>query len=88
MVQKSLERDGVTVLTNHKAMGCGLTNGEKWIEVEESGEAQAIRFDELIVAVGRAPRLKGFGLEELGIPVGQVVQTNELGNNLSHISRR
>ncbi|MEK9702537.1 MAG: FAD-dependent oxidoreductase, partial [Deltaproteobacteria bacterium] len=77
MVQKSLERDGVTVLTNHKAMGCGLTNGEKWIEVEESGEAKRIRFDELIVAVGRAPRLKGFGLEELGIPVGRVVQTNE-----------
>ena len=77
MVQKSLERDGVTVLTNHKAMSCGLTNGEKWIEVEESGEAKRIRFDELIVAVGRAPRLKGFGLEELGIPVGRVVQTNE-----------
>ncbi|MEK9617207.1 MAG: FAD-dependent oxidoreductase, partial [Deltaproteobacteria bacterium] len=77
MVQKSLERDGVTVLTNHKAMGCGLTNGEKWIEVEESGEAKRIGFDELIVAVGRAPRLKGFGLEELGIPVGRVVQTNE-----------
>ena len=77
MVQKSLERDGVTVLTNHKAIGCGLTNGEKWIEVEESGEAKRIRFDELIVAVGRAARLKGFGLEELGIPVGRVVQTNE-----------
>ena len=77
MVQKSLERDGVTVLTNHKAIGCGLTNGEKWIEVEESGEAKRIQFDELIVAVGRAPRLKGFGLEELGIPVGRVVQTNE-----------
>ncbi len=77
MVQKSLERDGVTVLTNHKAIGCGLTNGEKWIEVEGSGEAKQICFDELIVAVGRAPRLKGFGLEELGIPVGRVVQTNE-----------
>ena len=77
MVQKSLEWDGVTVLTNHKAISCGLTNGEKWIEVEESGEARRIRFDELIVAVGRAPRLKGCGLEDLGIPVGRVVQTNE-----------
>ena len=77
MVQKSLERDGVTVLTNHKAIGCGLTNGAKWIEVEESGETKLISFDELIVAVGRTPRLKGFGLEELGIPVGRVVQTNE-----------
>ncbi|MBT6728896.1 MAG: FAD-dependent oxidoreductase [Deltaproteobacteria bacterium] len=77
MVQKSLERDGVTVLTNYKAVGCGLTNGEKWIQVEDQRETKRISFDELIVAVGRAPRLKGFGLEELGIPVGRVVQTNE-----------
>ena len=77
MVQKSLEHDGVTVLTNHKAVGCGLTNDEKWIEVEDQGKTQRIIFDELIVAVGRAPRLKGFGLEELGIPLGRVVQTNE-----------
>ena len=34
MVQKSLSVTR-TVLTNHKAMGCGLTNGEKWIEVEK-----------------------------------------------------
>jgi pyruvate/2-oxoglutarate dehydrogenase complex dihydrolipoamide dehydrogenase (E3) component/uncharacterized membrane protein YdjX (TVP38/TMEM64 family) len=77
MVQKSLEQDGVTILTNHKAVGCGLTDSEKWIEVEHEGKVQRLAFDELIVAVGRAPRLKGFGLEELGIPVGRVVQTNE-----------
>ena len=31
----------------------------------------------MIVAVGRAPRLKGFGLEALGIPTNKVVQTND-----------
>ncbi len=31
----------------------------------------------LLCAVGRSARLKGFGLEELGIPVDRTVQTNE-----------
>lgn len=77
LVQASLEADGVKVLTGHKALSCGVTDGEKWIEVEHEGKTQRIAFDEMIAAVGRAPRLKGFGLEELGIKVNRVVETNE-----------
>ena len=77
LVKASLERDGVTVLTDHTAMACGVTDEAKWIEVEHKGQTSRIAFDELIAAVGRAPRLTGFGLEDLGIPVGRVVETNE-----------
>lgn len=77
LVKASLEADGVKVLTGHKALACGVTDGEKWIEVEHEGATLRIGFDELIAAVGRAPRLKGFGLEELGIKTGRVVETNE-----------
>lgn len=42
-----------------------------------SGASRRIVFDDMIAAVGRAPRLKGFGLEALGITVGRVVETNE-----------
>lgn len=77
LVQASLEADGVKVLTGHKALACGITDGEKWIEVEHEGKTRRIAFDEMIAAVGRAPRLKGFGLEELGIKVNRVVETNE-----------
>lgn len=77
MVKASLEADGVRVLTGHKALSCGVTDGEKWIEVEHGGATQRIVFDEMIAAVGRAPRLKGFGLEELGIKVNRVIETNE-----------
>ncbi len=77
IVQASLERDGVSVLTGHKALSCGVSGGEKWIEVEHDGSRRKIAFDEIIVAVGRAPRLTGFGLEELGIRTGRVVETNE-----------
>jgi pyruvate/2-oxoglutarate dehydrogenase complex dihydrolipoamide dehydrogenase (E3) component/uncharacterized membrane protein YdjX (TVP38/TMEM64 family) len=77
MVQASLQADGVQVLTNHKALACGVTNGEKWIEVAAGGETRRIGFDQMIAAVGRTPRLTGFGLEELGIKTGRVVETNE-----------
>ncbi|MFM2354386.1 MAG: hypothetical protein RLZZ528_122, partial [Pseudomonadota bacterium] len=38
---------------------------------------ERIGFDEIIVAVGRAARLTGLGLEELGIPTTRVVETND-----------
>ncbi len=77
LVQASLEADGVRVLTGHKALACGVTDGEKWIEVEHQGQTRRIAFDEMIAAVGRTPRLTGFGLEDLGIRVNRVVETNE-----------
>jgi pyruvate/2-oxoglutarate dehydrogenase complex dihydrolipoamide dehydrogenase (E3) component/uncharacterized membrane protein YdjX (TVP38/TMEM64 family) len=77
LVEASLKADGVTVLTGHKALSCGVTDGRKWIEVEHQGQTRRIEFDDMIAAVGRATRLKGFGLEELGIKVNRVVETNE-----------
>jgi pyruvate/2-oxoglutarate dehydrogenase complex dihydrolipoamide dehydrogenase (E3) component len=77
LTQTALEADGVTVLTGHRAVACGLTNGEKWIEVETADGRRRIGFDEIIVAVGRAPRLSGYGLEALGIPTGRVIETND-----------
>ncbi|RNF36026.1 FAD-dependent oxidoreductase [Paracoccus methylarcula] len=77
LVKASLERDGVNLLTNHKAVACGTSDEGKWIEVEHAGETRRIAFDDIIVAVGRKPRLTGFGLEELGIKAERVVETND-----------
>ncbi|MCV2863508.1 FAD-dependent oxidoreductase [Albidovulum sediminicola] len=72
----ALAADGVEVLTGHKALACGVTDGGKWIEVQAGADTRRIGFDEIIVAVGRAARLEGYGLEELGIPAKRVVETN------------
>ena len=76
-VRAALEADGVAIFTGHRALACGVTGGEKWIEVEVNGAHRRIAFDDLIIAVGRAARLTGYGLEELGIPAGKVIETNE-----------
>ena len=75
-IEAALRADGVQVLTGHQAIACGVTKGAKWIDVSSAGVTRRIDFDEIIVAVGRAPRLTGFGLEELGIQTGRVVETN------------
>ena len=76
-VLAAMRADGVQVLTGHKALSCGVTDGAKWIEVEADGATRRIAFDDLIVAVGRAARLTGYGLEKLGVPTGRVIETNE-----------
>jgi pyruvate/2-oxoglutarate dehydrogenase complex dihydrolipoamide dehydrogenase (E3) component/uncharacterized membrane protein YdjX (TVP38/TMEM64 family) len=75
--QKSLSADGVQVLTSHKALRFENANGVKTLVVEHAGAEKRIEYDEVICAVGRIARLKGYGLEDLGIPNQRTVDTNE-----------
>ncbi len=67
LVQASLQADGVDVRTGHKALRCERDGAVKRLIVERDGQELAIEFDELLCAVGRSPRVTGFGLEELGV---------------------
>jgi pyruvate/2-oxoglutarate dehydrogenase complex dihydrolipoamide dehydrogenase (E3) component/uncharacterized membrane protein YdjX (TVP38/TMEM64 family) len=77
LARASLTTDGVEVLTDHKAVRCEKEGNHKYIVVEHDGKTRRIEFDALICAVGRSARLKGFGLEELGIPTQRTVTTND-----------
>jgi pyruvate/2-oxoglutarate dehydrogenase complex dihydrolipoamide dehydrogenase (E3) component/uncharacterized membrane protein YdjX (TVP38/TMEM64 family) len=77
LARAALERDGVEVLTGHKALRCEQHGERKVLVVESGGVERSIVFDALVCAVGRVARLKGYGLEELGIPTERTVVTNE-----------
>jgi dihydrolipoamide dehydrogenase len=77
LVTRRFEAEGIAVLTNHKAKQVVVENGEKFLVVENNGTEKRIAFDELLCAVGRVANLKGYGLEELGIPAQRVVEVNE-----------
>ena len=77
LARASLSADGVELLTDHKAVRCEKEGERKFIVVEHDGQTRRIEFDALIAAVGRSARLKGFGLEELGIPTQRTVTTND-----------
>jgi len=77
LAKAALERDGIAVLTGHKALRCEREGERKFLVVETVGVEQRIEFDALVCAVGRVARLTGYGLEDLGIPTERTVVTNE-----------
>jgi len=76
-VHTSLAADGVRVLTGQQALRCEREGGDWRLRVTQAGQEQALPFDLLLCAVGRQPRLQGFGLEALGIDTTQTLDTNE-----------
>lgn len=78
LVATSLRVDGVNVLTSHQAIRVEVYEGEKRLIVRHGDEELPIAFDQLLCAVGRRPRVTGYGLEELGIPLTpqKTIQTN------------
>ena len=77
LVTRRFRAEGIAVLVEHKAKQFVIENGEKILIAEHLGRDVRIPFDALLVAVGRVANLKGYGLEELGIPAERTVTTNE-----------
>jgi pyruvate/2-oxoglutarate dehydrogenase complex dihydrolipoamide dehydrogenase (E3) component/uncharacterized membrane protein YdjX (TVP38/TMEM64 family) len=67
-----LAREGVDIRTGHRAVRVA----DNSLFARAGEEEFALPFDDLIVAVGRKPRLEGYGLEALGIDTDQSLETN------------
>lgn len=77
LTKRSLESDGVQVLTEHKALRLEKEGDNKILVVEFEGKEKRIEFDDLICAVGRVARLSGYGLEDIGVSTERTVVTND-----------
>jgi pyruvate/2-oxoglutarate dehydrogenase complex dihydrolipoamide dehydrogenase (E3) component len=67
IIEERFHEEGVDVRLNTKAVEVSVQDGRKFLVVEKEGKKSEIEFDQMLVAVGRQPRVKGYGLEELGI---------------------
>jgi pyruvate/2-oxoglutarate dehydrogenase complex dihydrolipoamide dehydrogenase (E3) component/uncharacterized membrane protein YdjX (TVP38/TMEM64 family) len=76
-VRARLEAEGVTVFTDHKVLRAEKQADGKALIIEHQGNSKRIEFDALICATGRTARLKGYGLEALGIETDRTIHTNE-----------
>ena len=76
LVTQRFRGEGIAVLADHRAKQFLIENGEKILIAEHEGRDVRIAFDAVLVAVGRIANLKGYGLEELGIPAERTVGTN------------
>ena len=79
LVAESLRVDGVQLLTGHAAVRAEREGEVKRLIVKQGETERAIEFDVLLCAVGRTPRVEGYGIEELGITLAprKTVQVNE-----------
>ena len=77
-VEAALAADGVRILKSAEPLRCEVTDGMQQLVVRRNGTEETLAFDALLLALGRAPRTQGFGLEELGIPLtrARTVETN------------
>jgi pyruvate/2-oxoglutarate dehydrogenase complex dihydrolipoamide dehydrogenase (E3) component/uncharacterized membrane protein YdjX (TVP38/TMEM64 family) len=71
--------EGVEVLLNHSARAIGVDGKNKQLICDHRGKNIKIHFDEILIALGRTPNVKGFGLEELGVELkgNKYIETNE-----------
>jgi pyruvate/2-oxoglutarate dehydrogenase complex dihydrolipoamide dehydrogenase (E3) component/uncharacterized membrane protein YdjX (TVP38/TMEM64 family) len=78
-VMQRFGEEGIRLLTEHQPLEFVSEKGEARLLCEHAGQQVAIPFDRVLIATGRKPNTRGFGLEELGIPLNPdgSIQTNE-----------
>lgn len=79
LAKKVLTENGVNVMTSHQAIRCEQRGDKKFIITQAMDDSKeiAIKYDQLICAVGRSARLEGYGLEALGIQTDRTIDTDE-----------
>ena len=88
MVLEQFRAEGIDVRLQHHARRFVTENGSTLLICDHAGQEVQIEFDVLLVAVGRRARVKGFGLEELGIDLTDqgTIEVNEyLETNIPNI---
>ena len=77
MLQKELERKGVTFLLSHKCLS--VEPGKVWAEAP-SGEKIAVEADKVLLSIGRRANIQNIGLETIGVNVNRAgIITDTLG---------
>ncbi len=90
VLKKSLEKEGMTILTSTKVTGSKTLNDGVEITYESltDGKASSMKADVVLVATGRKPFTNGVGCEEMGIqkdPQGRIVVDHHYRTNVSGI---
>jgi pyruvate/2-oxoglutarate dehydrogenase complex dihydrolipoamide dehydrogenase (E3) component len=67
IVEESFRRDGISVRCSSQAAHVAKTDVGKRIYVLSRGEKSHVDVDEVLIGAGRAPNVRGLGLERVGV---------------------
>jgi pyruvate/2-oxoglutarate dehydrogenase complex dihydrolipoamide dehydrogenase (E3) component len=70
--------EGIDVRVDHRAVRVERAGDAKALVAAHGGSEVRLPFDAILVAVGRAARLEGYGLEALGVATGRTLQVDAL----------
>ena len=78
IVMAQFKQEGVDLRVGHTAKEFITKNGEKILIAEHEGQSVKIPFDQVLVAIGRAANVTGYGVEEMGITLSprKTIETN------------
>jgi len=77
MVLDRFRTEGIDVRLGTRAKEVRFVDNQKHLVCEKDGREELIPFDQILVAVGRAARLKGYGLENVGVEAGKAIKVND-----------
>ncbi|MEO6363505.1 MAG: FAD-dependent oxidoreductase, partial [Caldimonas sp.] len=76
LLARCFAAEGIDLRLGHKAVRFESTGGRRRLIAEHDGKEVGLPFDAVLVAVGRKARMKGFGLEALGIDCDKTVEAD------------
>ncbi len=79
IIIEKFRSEGIDLRLNHPATAVEVLDGRKLLICEHEGKQVKIEFDEILIALGRTPNVKGFGLEEMGVELtgSKHIETND-----------
>ncbi|MGO2636119.1 dihydrolipoyl dehydrogenase [Corynebacterium variabile] len=91
-IAKQYKKLGVTLKTGHKTTAVRDLGGAAGVEVDieaaDGSKAETIKADRVMVSIGFAPRVEGFGLENTGVKLterGAIDIDDRMRTNVPHI---
>ncbi|WDP87644.1 MAG: FAD-dependent oxidoreductase [Desulfobacter sp.] len=88
IVTAQFRSEGLTLCLDHHAKEIRVDQGQKMLVCDHKGDEVILFFDQILVALGRVPNTKGFGLEEIGVvvdPKGRIRTNGFLQTNYPNI---
>jgi len=67
LVEKSLGRDGIAILTDCKISGIDRQGADKVLHYAVQDKSGTVTVDEVLIGVGRTPNVEGLNLETVGV---------------------
>lgn len=67
----TLRNEGVEVLLNAELTAVAAGEGKSVLTISQNEHTQHLECDQLLLALGRTPRLQGFGLENIGVAISE-----------------